>query len=67
MGYSGDDEQPYRRIPHFIDRILKGAKPAELPIEQVDRIELHLNLGTAKELGLTFPASLITQADRVFQ
>ncbi len=67
MGYSVDDELPYRRIPYFIDRILKGAKPAELPIEQVDKLELRLNLGTAKELGLTFPASLITQADRVVQ
>ncbi len=65
--YSLNEREYYRRVPYFIDRILKGANPAELPIEQVDRIELHLNLGTAKELGLNFPASLVTQADRVFQ
>lgn len=68
MAYSSlVDKDVFRRTCYFVDRILRGAKPSELPIEQHGKFELHINVKTAKALGLTFPASLITQADRVFQ
>ena len=67
MAYDASADEAYRRVPYFIHRILKGAKPADLPMEQCGKIELHLNLGTARTLGLTFPPTLLTQADRVFE
>lgn len=67
LGYGVDTLAGYRRLPYFVDRILKGAKPSDLPIEQPSKPELVLNLRTAKEIGLSIPAALLLQADRVIE
>src|SRR5262249_7363435 len=65
--YGIDQRESYRRGASYVDRILKGAKPADLPIEFPTRIELTINLKTAKALGLDLPPSLITRADEVIE
>jgi putative ABC transport system substrate-binding protein len=67
MAYGIDMMVQYRRLPFYIDRILKGAKPSELPIEQPNSLRLVINLKAARALGLTLPASLLVQADRVVE
>jgi len=67
LSYGHDPLQNYRRAAYFVDRILKGAKPGELPIEQPTIIELVVNLKTAKALGIKLPQSIRVRADRVIE
>ena len=65
MSYGPTVADYWGRAAYFVDRVLKGAKPSELPMEQVSRFKLAINLKTAKALGITFPESILVRADEV--
>ncbi len=65
MAYAADDRETARRLAAYVDRILKGAKPGDLPVEQPTKFDLIINLKTAKALGLTIPPTLLIQAEEV--
>jgi putative ABC transport system substrate-binding protein len=67
MSYGADQAHSYRRVAYFVDRILKGAKPADLPVEQPTKFEFIINLKAAKQIGLTIPPNVLARADRVIK
>jgi len=67
LGYGYDAAGNYRSAAKYVDKILKGAKPADIPVEQATRFELVINLKTARDLGVTIPQSLLLRADEIIQ
>jgi putative tryptophan/tyrosine transport system substrate-binding protein len=67
MSYGADIAESYRRVAYYVDRILKGAKPADLPVEQPTKVEFAINLQTAKKIGLTIPPQVLARANKLIK
>ena len=67
MSYGVDNEDLYRKAAHYVDKILKGAKPADLPVQQATKFEFVINLKAAKQIGLTIPVRVLERADKVIK
>jgi putative ABC transport system substrate-binding protein len=67
MSYNADLADSYRRVAYYVDRILKGAKPADLPVERPTKFELIINLKAAKQIGVTIPPEVIARANKLIK
>ena len=67
MGYGPNFPDQFRRVADFVDKILRGTKPTDIPVEQPTKFDLIINLTTAKALGLTIPPTLLARADEVIE
>jgi putative tryptophan/tyrosine transport system substrate-binding protein len=67
MSYTTDEPARYRRAAEYVDRILRGIKPADLPVERPTKFIFEINLKTAKQIGLTIPQKVLAKADRVIK